>query len=102
VEFLCHAREVFHQIERARYEVDALTSGLSGRIAVGAVPTVLSVLAHELVLELQKRAPLVSVSFFEATSDRLFLMLASARRDIVLSGSEPLDGVTGFASRAAR
>ncbi|MFX1766921.1 LysR family transcriptional regulator [Paraburkholderia sp. A1RI-2L] len=97
---LRHAREVFHQIERARYEVDVLTSGLSGRIAVGAVPTVLSVFAPELVLELKKRAPHVNVSFFEATSDRLFLMLAAAGLDIVLSRNEPSDDVAGLASRA--
>ncbi|WP_118184312.1 LysR family transcriptional regulator [Paraburkholderia phosphatilytica] len=97
---LRHAREVFHQIERARYEVDALTSGLSGRISVGAVPTVLPVFAPELVLELKKRAPHVNASFFEATSDRLFQMLATGGLDFVLSRNEPQEGIGGLASRA--
>lgn len=97
---LRHAREVFHQIERARYEVDTLTSGLSGRIAVGAVPTVLAVFAPELVLELKKRAPQVSVSFHEATSDRLFAQLAAGGLDIVLSRTEPHESLDGLASRA--
>jgi DNA-binding transcriptional LysR family regulator len=95
---LRHAREIFHQIERAHYEVDALTSGLSGRIAVGAVPTVLPVFAPELVLELKKRAPHVSVSFHEATSDRLFAQLAAGSLDIVLSRNEPQDHAEGLAS----
>ncbi|QGZ65608.1 LysR family transcriptional regulator [Paraburkholderia acidisoli] len=97
---LRHAREVFHQIERARYEVDTLTSGLSGRIAVGAVPTVLAVFAPELVLELKKRAPHVSVLFHEATSDRLFAQLAAGSLDIVLSRNEPQEALEGLASHA--
>lgn len=83
------AREVFHQLEQARYEVDALTSGLSGKIAVGAVATVMPVFAPELVLELKKRAPHVNVSFYEATSDRLFPMLATGALDFVLSRTAP-------------
>ncbi|MGF6372328.1 LysR family transcriptional regulator [Paraburkholderia sp. MM5482-R1] len=83
------AREVFHQLEQARYEVDALTSGLSGKISVGAVATVMPVFAPELVLELKKRAPHVNVSFYEATSDRLFPMLATGALDFVLSRTAP-------------
>ena len=83
------AREVFHQLEQARFEVDALTSGISGKVTVGAVATVMPVFAPELVTELKKRAPHVNVSFFEATSDRLFPMLAAGALDFVLSRTGP-------------
>lgn len=93
------AREVFHQLEQARYEVDALTSGLSGKISVGAVATVLPVFAPELILELKRRAPHVNVALQEATSDRLFPLLANGSLDFVLSRTEPVGfGKTEFAS----
>ncbi|WP_244438899.1 LysR family transcriptional regulator [Paraburkholderia dilworthii] len=57
------AREVFHELEQARFEVDALTSGISRKISVGAVATVMPVFAPELVIELKKRAPHVNLSF---------------------------------------
>jgi DNA-binding transcriptional LysR family regulator len=95
-----HAREVFHQLEQARYEVDALTSGLSGKISVGAVATVLPVFAPELILELKRRAPHVNVALQEATSDRLFPLLANGSLDFVLSRTEPVGfGKSEFASR---
>ncbi|MDE1179050.1 LysR substrate-binding domain-containing protein [Paraburkholderia sp.] len=94
------AREVFHQLEQARYEVDSLSSGISGKIAVGAVATVMPVFAPELVVELKKRAPHVNVSFFEATSDRLFPMLATGALDFVLSRTGPSNpDAAGFASQ---
>ncbi|WP_350357557.1 LysR family transcriptional regulator [Paraburkholderia fungorum] len=95
-----HAREVFHQLEQARYEVDALTSGLSGKISVGAVATVLPVFAPELILELKRRAPHVNVALHEATSDRLFPLLANGSLDFVLSRTGPVGfGKSEFASR---
>ncbi|MGF6771924.1 DNA-binding transcriptional LysR family regulator [Paraburkholderia sp. GAS199] len=95
-----HAREVFHQLEQARYEVDALTSGLSGKISVGAVATVLPVFAPELILELKRRAPHVNVALQEATSDRLFPLLSNGSLDFVLSRTEPdALGRNEFASR---
>jgi DNA-binding transcriptional LysR family regulator len=94
------AREVFHQLEQARYEVDSLTSGISGRVSVGAVATVMPAFAPEFVLELKKRAPQVNVSFFEATSDRLFPMLAAGALDFVLSRTGPTGpDAQNFASR---
>lgn len=92
------AREILHQIERARYDVDTLTSGILGRIAIGAVATVLPVVAPEMVVEMKKRAPQVTVTLFEATSDRLFPMLDDGALDFVLSRSAPLDAATKFAS----
>jgi DNA-binding transcriptional LysR family regulator len=86
---LKRAREVFLQLEQARHEADALCGGISGTLAVGAVATVLPVIAPELILQLKHRAPNLNVSFFEATSDRLFPMLANGELDLVFSRTEP-------------
>lgn len=83
------AREVFHQLEQARHEVDALSRGISGQISFGAVATVMPVLGAEFVSELRKRAPNVSVVLHETTSDKLFPMLASGALDFVLSRRDP-------------
>ncbi|SDV46848.1 LysR family transcriptional regulator [Chitinasiproducens palmae] len=96
---LKRAREVFHQIEQARFEVDALTSGIHGKVSVGAVATVMPVFAPELVVEFKKRAPHVSVSLHEATSDRLFPMLSAGALDFVLSRTAPIGTAERFASR---
>jgi DNA-binding transcriptional LysR family regulator len=85
---LKRAREVLLQLEQARHEVDALSTGISGAISIGAVATVLPVIAPELTLQLKKRAPNVSVSFLEDTSDKLFPRLASSELDLVFSRSE--------------
>ena len=82
---LKRAREVLLQLEQARHEVDALSSGIVGAIAVGAVATVLPVVAPEFTLQIKRRAPNVNVSFFEATSDKLFPMLAAGALDFVFS-----------------
>lgn len=95
------AREIFHQIEQARFEVDTLTSGLFGRLAIGAVATVLPVAAPEIVLEIKQRAPQVTVTLFEATSDRLFPMLEDGALDFALSRSGPPAVMAAkFAARA--
>jgi len=85
---LKRAREVLLQLEQARHEVDALSTGISGAISIGAVATVLPVIAPELTLQLKKRAPNVTVTFLEDTSDKLFPKLASAELDLVFSRSE--------------
>jgi DNA-binding transcriptional LysR family regulator len=84
------SKEVFHQLEQARYEVDALTSGVSGKVSLGAVATVMPVLGPEFVSELRKSAPNVGVELFEATSDRLFPLLSSGSLDLVLSRTNPV------------
>ncbi len=89
---LKRAREVLLQLEQARHEVDAFCSGLSGSLAVGAVATVLPVVGPELTLQIKNRAPNVDVRFFEATSDRLFPMLADGALDLVFSRMRPPDG----------
>ena len=94
------AREIFHQIEQARFEVDTLTSGLFGRIAIGAVATVLPVATPDVVIEIKKRAPQVTVTLFEATSDRLFPMLEDGALDFALSRSPPPPSMAAkFAAR---
>lgn len=95
---LRHAREVLLRLEQARHEVDALSKGLSGSLAIGGVVTVMAVMAPALVLQLKSRAPNLDVSLVEATSDRLFPMLARGELDLLFSRVPPsgrMAGVTG-------
>lgn len=95
---LRHAREVLLRLEQARHEVDALSKGLSGSLAVGGVVTVMAMVAPALVLQLKSRAPNLDVSLVEATSDRLFPMLARGELDLLFSRVPPaarLAGVVG-------
>lgn len=86
---LKRAREVLFQLEHARRETDALSSGLSGTLSIGAVNTVLPALAPELTLAIRRRAPNVAVSFQEATGDRLFPLLAERSLDLLFSRTVP-------------
>lgn len=83
------AREVFHQIDHARYEIDAMRNGFSGKLVVGAVATVLPVLGPRLVIEMKQRAPNVSVTFVESTSDKLIPMLSKGDLDFAFSRIMP-------------
>lgn len=87
---LRYAREILLQLEQARYEVDALCSGISGTLAVGAVATVLPVVAPILTLQLKNRAPNAGLKFIEATSDKLFPMLEAGALDFVFSRTAPV------------
>ncbi|QQO20611.1 LysR family transcriptional regulator [Bradyrhizobium diazoefficiens] len=93
---LQRAREVLLQLEQARRDLDALRSGLSGTLAVGAVATVLPVVAPELTLRIKQRIPNVSFTFFEATSDRLYPMLAAGALDMVFSRVPPVSARPEF------
>jgi len=88
---LKRAREVLLQLEQARHEVDALSSGLSGSLSVGAVATVMPVIGPELTLQMKRRAPNVTMMFKEDTSDKLFPKLASGELDLVFSRTERAD-----------
>lgn len=86
---LRYAREILLQLEQARHEVDALCSGISGTLTVGAVVTVLPVVAPILTLQLKNKAPNAGLRFIEATSDKLFPMLEAGELDFVFSRTAP-------------
>jgi DNA-binding transcriptional LysR family regulator len=77
-------REVLRQIELARRDVSALASGTAGHVRVGAVVTIPEpLIAHSVQLFI-RRAPSASLSFAEATLDRLMRMMDDGDLDIAL------------------
>jgi DNA-binding transcriptional LysR family regulator len=77
-------REVLRQIELARRDVSALASGTAGHVRVGAVVTIPEpLIAHSVQLFI-RRAPSASLSFAEATLDRLIRMMDDGDLDIAL------------------
>jgi DNA-binding transcriptional LysR family regulator len=79
------AREVIDQLERTRIEVDELCSGISGKIGLGAVPTVAPLFLPSLVMNLKTRAPNTSIRLYEGHFDRLAPMLEDGTLDVVLA-----------------
>ncbi|MCP2091905.1 UNVERIFIED_ORG: DNA-binding transcriptional LysR family regulator [Paraburkholderia sediminicola] len=77
-------RDVLRHIELARRDVSALASGTGGHVRVGAVVTIPEPLVANSVQLFMRRAPLASLSFAEATLDRLLKMMDDGDLDIAL------------------
>lgn len=77
-------RDVLRHIELARRDVSALASGTGGHVRVGAVVTIPEPLVSNSVQLFMRRAPSASLSFAEATLDRLLKMMDDGDLDIAL------------------
>lgn len=86
-----HGREILHHLEQARTELDALASGVAGRVMVGAVGTTTAVLAPAAISSFQRHAPNAEVALIESTTDRMFPMLLDGELDLVVSRTPPPD-----------
>lgn len=77
-------REILRQIELTRRDVSALASGTAGHVRFGAVVTIPEPLAANAVQLFMRRAPNASLSFVEATLDRLIRMLDEGELDLAV------------------
>jgi DNA-binding transcriptional LysR family regulator len=77
-------RDVLRHIEMARRDVSALASGTGGHIRLGAVVTIPEPLTANAVQLFLRRAPTASLSFVEATLDKLVKQLEDGDLDIAL------------------
>jgi DNA-binding transcriptional LysR family regulator len=93
------SRELLDHLERTRVEVDELCSGVSGRIGIGAVPSVAPLLMPPLVLALKERAPNLSVRLQQGLFDRLAPMLTDGRIDLALARETAHVPLTGMVQR---
>jgi DNA-binding transcriptional LysR family regulator len=80
-----HGRQVLYTLEAARREIEDLQEGLAGTVRVGAVATVMPTLVAAGVVRLRQRAPAVTITLFEATTDNLFPLVREGRLDLVVS-----------------
>jgi DNA-binding transcriptional LysR family regulator len=87
-----HGREILRQIELARRDVSALTTGTAGYVRLGAVVTIPQPLIAHAVELFMRRAPSASLSFVEATLDKLVKMMDEGELDLALGRNRISDG----------
>lgn len=80
-----HAREITRQVERARFDVDALRQGLGGRITVGVVSSLAPSLLPEALRLFSGNAPDAEVSLVEGHLAQMLPMLERGALDMVVS-----------------
>lgn len=77
-------REVLRHIELAHRDVSALAAGTAGHVRLGAVVTVPPPLISQAIESFMQHAPHASVSFIEATLDKLIRWMDEGELDLAL------------------
>jgi DNA-binding transcriptional LysR family regulator len=80
-----HARLVLADLDRSRLELEALSSGATGRIKIGAVISAIPFLLARAVARLKRQHPGLFVSIDVGTSDALVPALAKGELDVLLA-----------------
>jgi DNA-binding transcriptional LysR family regulator len=89
-----HAKRIMAECSAMRQSLDELSSGLSGRLRLGAVPTALPVVSH-LTAPFYARYPKVTVTVLSLTSDQISRGIDNFDLDagITYLDAEPLPSV---------
>ena len=80
-----HAKQVLSQIDRASFDVDAMASGVSGSVSIGAVSSVAPTLLPKTIELFKRGAPHASVSITEGHFVELLPLLESGTLDLVIA-----------------
>jgi DNA-binding transcriptional LysR family regulator len=80
-----HARLVLADLDRTRLELEALSSGATGQIRIGAVISAIPFLLARAVARLKRQHPRLFVSIDVGTSDALVPALAMGELDVLLA-----------------
>jgi DNA-binding transcriptional LysR family regulator len=90
-----HAQAIRARLGAARADLDAIASGASGVLRIGAVPSVAGALIPPLARELRRRGPGITLHVFESNLPSiLFEALGRGELDLVLAPlTEPIDGL---------
>ena len=80
-----HARLVLADLDRTRLELEALSSGATGQIKIGAVISAIPFLLARAVARLKREHPGLFVSIDVGTSDALVPALAKGELDVLLA-----------------
>lgn len=84
---LDYARPILSEIADARRSVAALEKGVTGRLSVGAIPSIALYVLPKLIRRFQQRYPKVTFEVFEDTTDKLAQRLEDGTLDLVLASS---------------
>jgi len=113
-----HAKQVLNQLDRAAFDLEAMASGISGSVSIGAVSSVAPTLLPGAITLFKNNTPTASVSVTEGHFVGLFPELEAGTLDLLIARiwqpqeipgiiqktlySEPLAVVTGRNNPVAR
>ncbi len=80
-----HAKQVLSQIDRASFDIDAMASGVTGSVSIGAVSSVAPTLLPKTIELFKRGAPHASVSVTEGHFVELLPMLKSGALDLLIA-----------------
>jgi LysR family hydrogen peroxide-inducible transcriptional activator len=82
-----YARQILASIGDARRSVDELKDEVSGRLAVGAIPTIAPYILPEVVGKFQKHYPEVSLEIVEDVTDGITRRVEAGELDVALAST---------------
>jgi len=82
-----YARQILASIGDARRSIDELKDEVSGRLAVGAIPTIAPYILPELVGKFQKHYPEVSLEIVEDVTDGITRRVEAGELDVALAST---------------
>ena len=85
--FIDYARQILASIGDARRSVDELKEAVTGKLAVGAIPTIAPYVLPELVVKFQKDYPEVTLELVEDVTDGITRRIDAGDLDVALASS---------------
>lgn len=83
---LPHAQAALASLDHLRNAVDDLTGLVRGQVAIGSVPSSLSLSLTELIADFSEKHPAVEISLSEGSTDQLIAEARSGRVDVAIIG----------------
>ena len=80
-----HARRVLNQLDRAVFDIDAMATGVSGSVAIGAVSSVAPIVLPGAIALFKSSAPDAEVSLYEGHFVSLFPQLEAGTIDLLIA-----------------
>jgi len=80
-----HAKQVLRQLDRAAFDLEAMASGVSGSVSIGAVSSVAPKLLPSTIALFKRSTPKATVSIYEGHFVGLFPELESGALDLLIA-----------------
>lgn len=80
-----HARQMLGQLDRAAFDIEAMTSGVSGSVSIGVVSSVAPTLLPDTIALFKRSTPQASVSVSEGHFVELLPQLEAGALDLVIA-----------------
>lgn len=80
-----HARHILAQLDRAAFDMDAMTQGVAGSVSIGAVSSVAPTLLPPAISLMKRSAPQANISVTEGHFVSLFPSLESGSIDMLIA-----------------